>query len=317
MALFGDKGLKEENEKLKRQLDILSRKVKRFEQNVRTGIFSVGLDADLEQTAQRLEIQGQDLQAFLAVCKGVISSKNPATFTFHDKETRRFDCEIKPEADRLNVIRRDTSMLEATLGRVLTDKVVAGGRSMEEVYRTLEPVQTRITVLFVDLRNFTPYAEGKTPAEVAFLLAGFFKQVHPVIYESGGLVNKTLGDGVMALFGAPYEIEDQEKIAVKAGLEILKGWAAYSSGKNTPGAGVGVATGDCIVGNFGLKGQIDYTALGDTVNTASRLGSAPSGRLWASGTTVEACKLDFSWKKLEPMSLKGKSKPLDVYELTA
>lgn len=314
--MFGKKSEEKELEKLRRQVEILSKKVKRFEQNVRTGIFSVGIDADLEAEATRLDIQPKDISTFVTICKKVIGSYEPATFTFHDTEGHRFDCEIKKEADRINVIKRDNTLLEASMGNRLLDKVVAGGKSLDQVKKILRPTSQNITLLMTDLRSFTPFAEKASPDEVSALLLDFYDIVYPSIYENDGVVDKAMGDGVLAIFGAPFTMEGHQAKAVQAGHSILDKWKNRISGKNLPVAGVAIDTGQCIVGNLGYKNRIDFTVVGDMVNTVARLSSdVPGQTLWAGKNTVEGCGKELIWKKLPPKNLKGRSQPVEILEL--
>jgi len=316
MALFGDKKLKEENAQLKQQLSILSTKVKRFEQNIQTGIFTVGKDANLKAEADRLQVQERDLKTFYAACKKALDTKKTGSYTYHDKEGNRYDCEVNYEEGGVNIVQRDNTMLESIMGPHLVEKLLSQGRRIGDIGEVLKPEMVKLTVCFIDLRSFTPYAEEHSLDEVADFLAEFYEVLREAIHAHGGIVNKFLGDGLMALFGAPFPLKEQERQAVRAGLSVIKSWRSRVKGSTLPPAGVGIATGSCIVGNIGATRSLNYTALGDTVNTASRLVSAPAHALWADGPTVKACAGDFSWKKLEPMALKGKAKKLEVHELS-
>jgi len=203
------------------------------------------------------------------------------------------------------------------LGARVVEKMLSQGKSVDSIYESMLPEPVKITVLFADLRSFTPYAEKNSAQAVSEYLADFYQEASELVYTSGGIVNKIMGDGLMMIYGAPFSLEDQEKAAVSTGLTMLREWNKTAAKKGAPGLGAGVATGECIVGNISFKKQINYTALGDTVNTAARLSGAPLGTLWAASTTVEACKEDFPWEKTEPMKLKGKSDPLDIFQLKA
>jgi len=316
MALFGDKKLKEENSQLKRQLDVLSTKVKRFEKNIQTGVFLVGKDANLKAEADRLQIQDKDIKSFYATCKKVTDSKKSGNYTYHDKDGNRFDCEINYEESGVNIVKRDNTMLEGIMGPHLVEKLLSQGRRIGDLSKVLKPEMVKVTVCFIDLRSFTSFAESSSLDKVADFLADFYRIMRQGIYDHGGIVDKFLGDGLMALFGAPFPLKKQERQAVKAGLAVISAWNAHLAGGDLPAVGVGIATGKCIVGNIGATRSLNYTALGDTVNTAARLVSTPTNAIWADGATVSACARDFSWKKLEPMQLKGKSAKIDVHELS-
>jgi len=133
-----------------------------------------------------------------------------------------------------------------------------------------------ITVLFADIRGFTAFSEGHSPREAVALLNAYFSVVVPVIEANGGTVNSYLGDGVLALFGAPASSADHALQAVRAAVAMVRAvhqrstaWAAL--GKPGFAIGVGIHTGKVIVGTVGSPRRLDYTAIGDTTNAAARI----------------------------------------------
>lgn len=124
-------------------------------------------------------------------------------------------------------------------------------------------VRVNITVLFIDIRKFTAYTEGRGSAEVVDRLNAFFSEVCDVIFRYQGTLDKYLGDGLMAFFGSPVAVPEHSTAAVKAAREIM--------GLSFPfRLGIGINTGSVIAGNIGSSKRMDYTIIGDTVNLAAR-----------------------------------------------
>jgi class 3 adenylate cyclase len=178
-----------------------------------------------------------------------------------------------------------------------------------------------VTVLFCDIRGFTPMSSRLTPAEVVEFLNLYFTAMIDAIYQERGTVLKLIGDAVMAVFGAPASAPDDTERALRAGCAMQ---AAYdrleqqwlAQGKQPPiGIGVGINSGEVIVGNIGSPSHLDYTVIGDTVNVASRLTSVAQP-----GQVVVAAE---SVKDVEPppgvvveprgeVRVKGKDDPIPV-----
>jgi len=139
--------------------------------------------------------------------------------------------------------------------------------------------ERELTVLFADVRGFTPFSEAHSPREVVALLNAYFDAVVPVLERHGGVLNQYIGDGVMVLFGAPEPQPDHALRAVRAAVALAcrvrdlgPQWAAL--GWPGMGVGVGVNTGLAVVGAVGSRDRLDYTAIGDTTNTAARVEAA-------------------------------------------
>lgn len=190
----------------------------------------------------------------------------------------------------------------------------------------------RLSVLFVDIRGFTTMSERLTPEALVALLDNYYDAVSEKVFACEGQVNKFVGDAVLALFGAlPGEPPNHAERALRAAAGIQEAIANLNrqlEKEGSPeriGCGVGVNTGDVVVGAVGRrKIRIEYTALGDVVNTASRLqGQASAGRVLAGEITALDVKcetenpasLDFEFRRLDPIPLKGKTQPVEVFEL--
>jgi adenylate cyclase len=130
----------------------------------------------------------------------------------------------------------------------------------------------RVAVMFVDFRGFTAGAQTRTPQEVVDRLDGAFAVLVDILDREGGIVNKFLGDGFLALFGAPLEASDAVHRAVAAGREMLTAMGRINAETSWPlRIGIGIHFGEVVAGNIGSPRRKEYTVIGDTVNFASRL----------------------------------------------
>ena len=133
-----------------------------------------------------------------------------------------------------------------------------------------------ITVMFADIKGFTPLSESSSPEAIVTLLNVYFKEVVDAIQENHGMVNSLMGDGLMALFGVPVDDPDSSLHAVQAGIAMHQALVRVNAtllemGLKEIGIGVGIHCGDAIVGNMGSPEMMEYTAIGDVVNTAARI----------------------------------------------
>lgn len=182
-----------------------------------------------------------------------------------------------------------------------------------------------LSVLFVDIRGFTTLAEGMDPVDLASLLNAFTDGMTEVILEHGGLVDKYIGDSVMAVFGAPVDQPDHALRACRAALAMVAKVAELNrelpqaQGRNLA-VGVGVNSGPMVVGNMGSRLRFDYTVIGDNVNLASRLEGQTREygvEIIVSKTTREMCGDDLQFRILDLIRVKGKNEPVAIYELVA
>jgi class 3 adenylate cyclase len=165
-----------------------------------------------------------------------------------------------------------------------------------------------VSVLFLDIREFTRFAEESAPHEVVSLLNGFWDLVVPVLLEHGGQANKFIGDGVLAVFGAPERLSDHAVRAVAAAIEIAELVAEHYEGRIT--VGVGVNSGHVIAGTVGGGGRVEFTVIGDTVNTAARVEAATRTTgddvLITESTRELLPEGQFEFEERPPVPLKGK-----------
>jgi class 3 adenylate cyclase len=171
------------------------------------------------------------------------------------------------EKKRLRDVQRELFRKFATAEvaeELLTTGFALGGKQLEA------------TVMFSDIRSFTHIAESQPPAETIDLLNSYYTLMFDAIGSQGGIVNQMLGDGLMALFGAPLPRVDHQERAVRAGLEMLELVAGFdreqeSRGKPVIKIGIGIASGQVIAGYTGTERRVTYTCVGDTVNLAAHL----------------------------------------------
>lgn len=175
-----------------------------------------------------------------------------------------------------------------------------------------------IAILFSDIRNFSTTCESLAPEEVVGYLNTYFTAMVEEIFRSSGTVNKFVGDMIVALFGAPVRMESSEKAAIEAAVRMQKKIQSLDEKwiRSHFHTGVGVSAGRVVVGNIGSPRHMDYTAIGDEVNVASRLQTAAKGeQILVSRNVYEATGDDFTFRHVGPIKVKGKSKPIETYEV--
>lgn len=182
-------------------------------------------------------------------------------------------------------------------------------------------VNQKITVLFADIRGFTALSENANPEKVVSLLNRFFSTMTDVIFEHGGTLDKYIGDGLMAIFGAPTASEEDALNAVKAAVTMQKRLRTLNDELRAEGygqisMGIGLHTGEATIGYIGSDKRSEYTAIGDTVNLASRLESnAAGGEILMSDATAEASGNRVPVTAREPLTVKNRTQPVNVLEV--
>jgi adenylate cyclase len=205
------------------------------------------------------------------------------------------------------------SALERFLSPAISKKITAEAADIR-----LGGESQRITLLFADVRGFTTMAEQMRPREAVEVLNEFFDRMTKVIFEHDGTLDKYLGDGLMALFGAPFALQNDAEAAVRAAVNMQKSLAELNktSGRAPISIGIGIHTGEAVVGFLGTERRMDYTAIGDTVNVASRLTSqaGPDQIVISAATYTQLCR-EIPCSQLVAMKLKGRAAPIDVHEV--
>lgn len=180
-----------------------------------------------------------------------------------------------------------------------------------------------ISVLFADIRNFTSISDALEPEEVSIMLNEYFGEMIPIIYKHKGTVNKFIGDALMVIFGAPVENKAHPQQAVKCAYEMLKKAAELQEKwqkENKPNLeiGVGISSGIAFIGNIGSKERYEYSAIGHTVNTASRLetfNKLYKTNILISESTYERVKDIIKAEEVDSVCITAHSEPIRIYEL--
>jgi adenylate cyclase len=216
---------------------------------------------------------------------------------------------------------RETDAIKRAFSRYVAREVVTEIlKDPEKIVLTGE--RREVTVLFCDVRNFTSISERLAPEEVVSLLNAFYTLMIDTTFKHDGTLDKFLGDGVMAVFGAPIYHPDHALRAVRTALAMQAGMRELSArraaeGKPALAVGIGVNAGTVVAGNVGTETRMEYTVIGDHVNLASRLESyAKPGQILITSTTYAIVRYSIEAHRLGPMRLRGKEEEIEVYEVT-
>jgi len=215
---------------------------------------------------------------------------------------------------------RDRRRIENTFGRYVSHQVAREIQRLDDrKVLCLGGEQCEATVWFCDARGFTSLSETLGPEKMINVVNEYFCAIIPCVLENQGMINKFAGDNIMAVWGVPSRQAEHAMLATRAAFQARQAIAAlHESRPELPRVlfGFGVNTGPVVAGNVGSTGRTEYTVMGDTVNVASRLcGAAPGGKIWVSDAVYARIKDSFEVSELEPQSLKGKQKPVSVYEI--
>jgi adenylate cyclase len=199
----------------------------------------------------------------------------------------------------------------------VVEMILKGGQDAQE--DLMEPKEVQATVLFTDIAGFTPLAEKMHPREVTLLLNKHFSHMTDIIFEFGGTLDKYIGDGLMAVFGAPVEETDDAERAVGAALKMREEFLKLRDGEDHSVSfdmRLGINSGSMVAGNIGSPRRMDYTVIGDPVNIASRLETeAEANQILIGEDTYRLVKGKFKMNKVGAKKLKGKSAEILAYEV--
>ena len=181
--------------------------------------------------------------------------------------------------------------------------------------------QREVSVFFADIRGFTRISEQLSPEAVMQMLNTYLSVIADAVVQHDGIVNKFVGDNIMAVWNAPQSQPEHALLALRAAWEAQQKVTELQKRENRPlpvQFGIGINTGVAVAGNVGSAGRSEYTVIGDSVNTASRICSnTPGGEVWIGAETYNQTKDYIETEKLEPQSFKGKATPITVYRVIA
>lgn len=227
------------------------------------------------------------------------------------KELSRSYRRLREEQDLRNVLSR-------YLGQNLVEKVVKSKGGV-----LFETERKEVTVLFADIRSFTSLSERMAAEDLVTMLNEFFTEMVEVVFRNSGILDKFVGDELMAVFGhLSSGLGSPCDQAVRAAVEMQTATqemmrSRKKEGKQTFEIGIGVNTGNAVIGNVGSKNRMDYTVIGDCVNTAARFQQlAKGGEIIIGEQTHRALEGDFRIRRKWKIKLKNKTKPLVCYSVT-
>ena len=209
-------------------------------------------------------------------------------------------------------------LLERIASSEVADETLSAGFS-------LGGKKVDVSVMFSDIRSFTTISETQDPNETIELLNTYFTLMFEPIADHGGIVNQILGDGLMAIFGAPIEAEDHRQKAVQAGLEMLEMLEGFNQDQKMRGKielqmGIGIASGSAVAGYTGSNTRAIFTCIGDVVNLASRIEAHTKEAgvpLIIDESVKEGLPKSISTTHLGSEIFKGKNTPVDIFAVSA
>ncbi|MDD5557987.1 MAG: adenylate/guanylate cyclase domain-containing protein [bacterium] len=265
---------------------------------------------------------GLEMRKGLRAITGAVEAVHRGDLGRHVAVTSRD--EIGLLGDRVNEmiigLRERKRIIEAFnryVDRTLTKQVLAGDLSMGGI-------QLEVSIIFSDIRGYTALSEGMEPARMVAMLNRYFTLMASAIEESGGAVNKFIGDAILAVFGAPEPRTDHRDRALRAALAMHRALGAFNAEQREDGLpelciGIGIHSGLVLAGNIGTANKIEYTVIGDPVNVAQRLEAMTVEKgvpIICSGATLGPYKQRYPHEPLGIVRVKGRTETVDVYALT-
>ncbi len=210
--------------------------------------------------------------------------------------------------------------LKGTLARYMTKEVA--DQLLEDPRALLGGQVKKATVFFSDIRSFTTLSETLGARETVSMLNEYFTDMVDILFRYQGILDKYIGDAIMAVFGTPFSTGRDEDNALQASIEMMRKLAEFNArrdreGKPSIAVGIGLNTAEILVGNIGSLKRMDYTVIGDGVNLASRLESATKfygSSILLSEFTREQLKGDYVLRPVDRIRVKGKTQPVAIYE---
>ena len=258
--------------------------------------------------------------------ENIIHSEINMSFLTASKETV-VNVSVAPRIDPSGNIRglviaiediTDVSKVKNTFKRYVSKQVVDELLD-DDAKLNLGGEEREVTILFSDIRGFTSMSEQMSPENVVSTLNEYFSDMIDIVFKYNGTLDKIIGDELMIVYGAPISAKDDTQRAVATAVEMQKQITCLNKErikrKDMPiSAGIGINRGIVVSGNIGSRDMMDYTVIGDTVNLGARLCSAAGpGEILVSSTVWKKTQKDYSYKKLDPIKVKGKKNKVGVY----
>lgn len=210
--------------------------------------------------------------------------------------------------------------LKGTLARYMTKEVADQLIDNEAL---LGGQLKEATVFFSDIRSFTTISEKMGAQETVSMLNDYFTDMVEILFNRGGILDKYIGDAIMAVFGTPFATDRDADQAIMASIEMMRSLRAFNTRRAEDGhdpidIGIGLNTAPVVVGNIGSLKRMDYTVIGDGVNLAARLEGANKmygSNILASEFTVKALKDDYIMREADLIQVKGKTEPVSIFEI--
>jgi adenylate cyclase len=215
--------------------------------------------------------------------------------------------------------KRVRNTMSRYVAKEVVDRLIASGEDFLQGHSYVA------TVLFSDIRRFTTLAESMSPQDTVTMLNDYFTRMVEVVFTHGGMLDKYIGDAIMAVFGTALSDSSDADNAVAVATEMIIALTRFNEqrregGRESIDIGIGIATGEVLAGSLGSRRRLEYTVIGDNVNLAARLESANKHygtTVLVSGSTAEALKSRPVMRRLDLLQVKGKVHPTLVYELLA
>ena len=222
-----------------------------------------------------------------------------------------------------NMIAEMKDRIHSVFTKFVPQEIIDDLIDKKTVAEQLVGQKRRVVILFSDIRSFTKISENNTAEGVVSFLNQYFNIMVETIKEAGGTIDKFIGDAILAIFGAPKSYSDNEDRAVRAALAMVESLKKIETGdlvlpEGGFNIGIGIHSGDVIVGNIGSNDKLDYTVIGDTVNLASRLEGLTKHyglKLIVSEEVRDRLEGDFFVRQIDTVKVKGKTKPTNLFSV--
>lgn len=224
--------------------------------------------------------------------------------------------------NRMTESLKEKELIKETFGRYVSPQIA------QKILKEIDSIKLggekkQVTILFADIRNFTPFAEKNQPEEVLAILNEYFSCMIDSIFEFEGTLDKFIGDCVMGVFGAPLSQADHARRACECGLKIHENLAQLKNqreqeGKITLEVGIGIHTGFVVAGNLGNEKRTEFSVIGDAVNLAYRLKDlARGGEILTTQETLKNLSNQIKFRSVGTQKIKGKAEPIEIFEIVS